>query len=72
MRERPDKVVVALGDALATECQAIFGATWSNDIRQRLARAALKSLEEQGAREYDIRGLISGDLSTCDGYCNAD
>jgi hypothetical protein len=67
----PDPIIRKLGDDLAKECLAIFGSTWSNDVRWRLARAALASLDEQGAWEHHIRGLISRDVQICDGWCEA-
>jgi hypothetical protein len=52
--ETPNKLVVKVGDALATECQAIFGSTWGNDVRWRLAVAALRVVPDIRLRELDI------------------
>ena len=70
MDDNPDKIIKTLGDDLAKECEAIFGSTWNNDVRWRLAKAALASLDDQGCAEYQVRGLINGEYQTCDGYCH--
>ena len=50
----PDnQLVVKVGDALADECQAIFGSTWSNDVRWKLAIAALRVVADVRLRELD-------------------
>ncbi|XAI95977.1 hypothetical protein [Microcystis phage Mwe-JY26] len=53
--KRPDCMMLPLpsvsdaerrvGDALAAECLRIFGACWDNDVRWRLARAAISAME---------------------------
>jgi len=57
----PTPMEVAIGDALAAECRAIFGSCWSNDVRWRLARAALKAQAaevERGRREERAREFM--------------
>jgi hypothetical protein len=44
--DEPTPIERAVGNALAAECQAIFGSSWSNDTRWRLARAAITAMRK--------------------------
>jgi hypothetical protein len=67
-----DELVIAIGDVLADECKKELRSTWNNDVRLAFARAVISKLDELGCRENDILGLINGDVTTCDGYCQED
>jgi hypothetical protein len=65
-----DELIVALGDVLAEECRKEYGSDWVNEVRWKFATAVLAKLDDLGCSEYDVLGLINGELSTCDGYCH--
>ena len=43
--------IEAAGEALRTECRAIFGSDWNYDVAWRFARAALEAAERVRPRE---------------------
>jgi hypothetical protein len=38
--------VERVGEALSAKCMALFGSTWSIDVRRELARAAIEAMRE--------------------------
>jgi hypothetical protein len=49
----PTELEEEVGEALAQECREIFGSSWSNEIKWKLARAAIAAVGRNLLGDFD-------------------
>lgn len=55
--------VTDVAEVLKRECMAVFGATWSNDVAMRFARAVLTHLRAQNEDGLTARNTVASPIS---------